>query len=88
VYKISEYAPLGKFLEGQALNGQNNVILSFKDIESIISRKLPPTARKNKNWWANSKTEKSRQCSAWLNYGWRKEEINLIEEMVVFVLAK
>jgi hypothetical protein len=59
VYKISEYAPLGKHLEGHALNGQNKVTLSFQDIERIISRKLPPTARKNKNWWANSKTEKS-----------------------------
>lgn len=83
--KISEYAPLGKYLEGQKLNGQNKVTLTFKDIERIIGRQLPPTSRKNKNWWANSKTEKSRQCSSWLNYNWRKDQVDLANEFVVYV---
>jgi len=83
--KISEYSPLGQFLEKQLLQGNIQVSLSFQEIERIINRELPPTARNNKNWWANSRNEKSRQCSAWLNYGWSKHQVDLKKEIVIFI---
>lgn len=82
--KISVYLPLGQYLESQRVNGEFIVSLTFKKIEELIHRQLPITARKNKNWWANSSTEKSRQCSAWLDYGWKKTEVNFEREYVVF----
>jgi len=82
--KISSYYPLSQNLKKQASEGNVEIALSFKEIENIIKRKLSPTARKNTNWWANSYTEKSRQCSAWLDYGWKKEEVNLENELIVF----
>lgn len=50
---MSEYSPLGQYLEKQSLQGNKQVSLSFQEIERIINRELPPTARNNKNWWAN-----------------------------------
>jgi DNA repair photolyase len=83
--ELSDYLPLGKYLQKQALSGFDIVTLSFQEIERIIHRKLPPTARNNRNWWANSKTEKFRQCSAWLNYEWSKYLVDIEEEIAVFV---
>lgn len=82
--KVSDYHPLSQYLKKRASEDNEEIALSFQEIENIIKRKLPPTARKNTNWWANSYTEKSRQCSAWLDYGWKKEEVNLEKELIVF----
>jgi hypothetical protein len=64
--------------------GMTKVKLTFQEIEGILGRSLPPTARKTKTWWANNKTEKSRQCCAWLEYHWLKEEVDLEKETVIF----
>jgi len=82
--KISVYQPLSKYLEKQNSAGISEVKLSFQEIENIIKRELPPSARTYENWWVNSHKEKGRQCSAWLDYGWKKEEVKLKEEYVVF----
>lgn len=82
--KISVYLPLSNYLEKQVLTGNNEAKLSFTAIEKLIRRELPPSARKYENWWGNSHTEKGRQCSAWLDYGWKKEEVVLKDEYVIF----
>lgn len=82
--KVSNYLPLSQYLQKQDALGKTQVLLTFQEIENILRRRLPPTARKNKTWWANSKTEKSRQCSAWLDYGWVKEEVDLDKAVVTF----
>ncbi|SDM85851.1 hypothetical protein SAMN05518871_102411 [Psychrobacillus sp. OK028] len=82
--KISVYLPLSHYLEQQVSAGKSLVKLSFNEIENLIKGELPPTARNNRNWWANSYNEKSRQCSAWLDYNWIKEDVKLKEEYVVF----
>lgn len=85
--KVSDYLPLSQHLQRQASLGITEVTISFADIENIIKRSLPPTAtspRSYQAWWANSHTEKSRQCSAWLDYGWIKEKVDLDNKLVTF----
>jgi hypothetical protein len=82
--KISDYYPFSQYLLKQEALGLNLITVSFVEFEKIISRALPPTSRINKTWWSNSKTEKSRQCSAWLDYQWEKVEVDLVKKIVVF----
>lgn len=58
---------------------------SFLDIEKIIGRDLPPSARKYPAWWANNVQSGSRQSAAWLCAGWRTEDLRQNAEEVSFV---
>ncbi|WP_052728303.1 DUF7662 domain-containing protein [Domibacillus tundrae] len=82
--RISKYYPLSQYLQQQDRNSTAAVKLSFKDIEHIIQTSLPPTARKRVQWWANSKTEQSRQCSSWIGYNWETAQVDINNESVVF----
>lgn len=74
------YQPLKDFL---AARGDRSVSLSYDEIERIIGRALPPSARGevSRQWWAN--TESHSQARAWLSLG-RKAKLNLAERVVTF----
>ena len=59
---------------------------SFKEIEAIIGFRLPPSARKFPPWWANDPTHA--QANAWLNAGWKTEQVDTGGERVVFRCAR
>jgi len=59
----------------------NRVMLSFAKIEGIISDNLPIAAIRDENWWTNTN---SVHTKAWLNAGWKVENINLKERSVTF----
>ncbi|MBE7435437.1 MAG: hypothetical protein HS100_16095 [Anaerolineales bacterium] len=65
---------------------QNEVTLSFEQVERIIGNTLPPSAYKYQAWWANSRGSHV-EAEAWLNAGWRVETVNLREKWVRFVRA-
>lgn len=85
----------GKQVEGYALLANyltevtaDEVHLSFKDVEAIIKRDLPPSAVEHGAWWANSRTDDSHSWAhLWLNAGWEKSRVNLSERWVEFVRA-
>jgi len=74
------YQPLKDFL---AARGERSVSLSFEEIEDVLGRRLPPSARGavSRQWWAN--TESHSQARAWLSLG-RKAKLNLEERAVTF----
>ena len=76
-----KYSPLNLYLTRRAKYGEY-VTLTFKRIEEIIGDNLPPSAFKNKSWWSNTRNRS--QSEAWISAGWRVEEVNLNEELVVF----
>lgn len=77
---MSKYEPLSRRLRGLA----NRVWrASFADIEAILGFSLPRSAREYSAWWSNN-TQNSRHALAWLNEGWRTEELDLDAERVVF----
>lgn len=78
---MSKYEPLQKFFE-QAKSVQ--ITLSFEEVEKILGAKLPASAKTHQAWWANNPTGHS-HCRAWVDAGWRTENLNLRERKVDFV---
>ncbi len=74
------YQPLKDFL---AARGDRSVDLSFEEIEGIIGRPLPASAKGeiSRQWWAN--TESHSQARAWLSLG-RKAKLNVDGRAVTF----
>ena len=74
------YQPLRDFL---AARGDRSVNLSFKEIETLIGRALPPSASGaiSRQWWSNAPSHS--QARAWLSLG-RRAKLNLKEQAVTF----
>lgn len=66
-----KYKPLKDYLMNC---NSNSVKLSYQEIEKIIGNPLPNSANKYKEWWSNGGHS---QADAWLDAGWRVNEINL-----------
>jgi hypothetical protein len=81
VRNISKYYPLEKYLYGQE---SNRIRLTYTDIEKIIGDRLPPSAYEYHAWWANGGHS---QADAWLNAGWRVDQLDL-GKSVVFIKEK
>jgi CBS domain-containing protein len=77
----SVYAALANWLRDQT---DNEVDLTFEQIEGIIKRPLPLSALELRAWWAND-TVGHTHSVLWLNAGWRVETVNLQERRVRFV---
>jgi hypothetical protein len=59
----------------------NQVTLTFAKIEGIISDNLPFSAIRDENWWTNTSSAHAR---AWINAGWKVENVNLKNRNVAF----
>lgn len=56
---------------------------SFSKIESVLGFRLPHSARKHPAWWGNTTMGHS-HAAAWLEAGWKTENLNLTAERVTF----
>ena len=61
---------------------QRQLALSFEEIETIIRKKLPNTAKVDRPWWAN--TTASPQGTSWTSTGWQVENVFLKARIIVF----
>jgi hypothetical protein len=77
---MTVYAPMKEFLSAQPIE---RVRLGFSEVERIIGRPLPKSAGDYQAWWANDPTHS--QAKAWLDAGWRTENLNLGRRTVEFV---
>lgn len=77
----SKYQPLEKYL---ANKGFSQVPMTFSNIESIIEKNLPPSARKHRAWWSNNPSN-SVITFAWLNAGYKTAQVDLENENLVFI---
>ncbi len=76
----SKYQPLLEYLQK---NNSSEIILTFKEIETLINTILPNSARKERRWWGNRSTG-SPQASAWIKAGYLILEFDLDAETVTF----
>lgn len=74
-----KYYPLYEYLKQQPDEGL--LELSFEEIEAILDKPLPATARATRAWWANSKTP---QAQMWQEAGWLVDAVDFDEKYVVF----
>lgn len=75
------YAPLGQYLARlPALTRE--VTLTFTEVEKIIGRGLPPSARKRREWWANQ--DYGSRAYHWQDAGFRTGPVSMTRETVRF----
>jgi hypothetical protein len=55
-------------------------------MDGIIGDNLPISAFHNEKWWSNSSS--SAHAKAWLDAGWKTQEVNLEEGYIVFHKVK
>lgn len=76
----SKYQPLLEFLRG---GDQNEITLSFAEIETLINDVLPESAINKQAWWSNRK-QGSSQADAWMEAGYRVEKVDFDQQQVTF----
>ena len=72
---MRKYDPLMLFLDK---SGQNEITLTYQEIENIISDNLPLTAYNRKEWWSNNDSSHT-QSASWSDAGYKTAEICLGE---------
>ncbi|MEQ8756258.1 MAG: helix-turn-helix transcriptional regulator [Coleofasciculus sp. G1-WW12-02] len=76
----SKYQPLWAFLQE---SNQDEVILTFAEIEKLMNDTLPDSARKKRAWWSN-RSKGALQANAWMEAGYRVEDVDLEQQRVTF----
>jgi len=74
---MAMYDPLADHLQGAG----DRISMSFGEIEDLVGS-LPPSARKYRQWWENSRSHV--QAEAWMSAGYEVSEVDASEERVVF----
>lgn len=77
---MSRYEPLRQFLKASEAA---QTPLSFREVEKVLGRSLPASARKHPAWWANTRSHS--HAASWLDAGWKTEAVDLGGERLVFV---
>ena len=75
---MGKYDPLFHYLNA---NGGVQVILSYTEMENILSAKLPASAYKYKEWWDNNSHIQSK---FWRDAGYKVDGV-LLGNKVVFI---
>jgi hypothetical protein len=81
---MGKYEPLTEFLRKQT---GNEIKMTFAQIERVIEAKLPPKAQKHRAWWSNSASN-SVMTKAWLDAGFRSEQVDMEKGKLVFRRAR
>jgi DNA-binding XRE family transcriptional regulator len=81
--KGSKYYPLYHYLDNQE---DQQLTLSFAQIEAMIERPLPKTAVKKRAWWSNR--AQGSQAQAWLQARFHVTAIDIDGQLVTFSRPK
>ena len=79
--RASKYDPLKRFLLARK---DSHIPMTFAEIERILGRPLPASARTHRAWWSNNPTNNV-MTYAWLEAGYRTAHVDLAGERLVFV---
>lgn len=79
------YAPLQYRLEGER---EPVVRYYFTDVERILGRALPMSARRYRAWWANDAGGTHSHAAAWIDAGWRVDAVDLAAGTVRFTRTR
>ena len=78
----TKYHPLFEHL---LFSGQGRMSMTFKEIEDVLGKPLPPSARERQEWWSNSARGHS-QARAWMRANYKTSRVDLAGEKVEFKL--
>ncbi|MBN1219109.1 MAG: helix-turn-helix transcriptional regulator [Anaerolineae bacterium] len=79
----SKYYPLFEYLQQQPDTGL--LELNFVEIEEILGKPLPPSARTSRAWWANTQTAQGR---SWQEAKWLVDNVDFDDQYVLFRPAR
>ena len=85
-----KYEPLELYLKNLPAS-QDELALSFEEVENIIRQPLPPSAYKHRPWWANQTNISNRsQAAAWMKTDFRVYDVRQEQtsSAVIFIRAK
>ena len=74
------YEPLGQYLKA---NGSGWIAMTFREVETVLGRKLPKSAYGHRAWWANENRGHS-HAKAWLGAGYETEQVDMAAKKLVF----
>jgi hypothetical protein len=77
---MGQYDPLREHLSSRATA---EVPMTFSEIETVIGRSLPASARKHRAWWSNNPSN-SVITHAWLDAGYQTERVDMASRRLVF----
>jgi hypothetical protein len=77
---MGKYEPLTEFLKKQSTS---EVRMSFAQVERIIGGKLPASAQHHRAWWSNNPNN-SVMTKAWLEAGFRSEQVDMEGRTLTF----
>lgn len=80
---LSVYEPLGEHLKR---SGLARIPMTFGEVEAVIGRKLPASARLHRAWWANEERGHS-HARAWLRSGYLTAQVDMAGRKLVFARA-
>ena len=78
---MKKYRDLYDFLK---LQEAESIEMTFSEIEELIYNKLPKSAFKHRQWWANGGHV---QAYAWMDAGYLVKKVNFKEQKVIFEIA-
>ena len=78
-----KYAPLENYLRELPAD-QNEVTLSFEQIEEILKSKLPASAYEDERWWRHETDGNHVNKRAWANAGWKVGSVDFQSKQVKF----
>lgn len=76
----SKYHPLYQFFQQ---SNEDVILLTVADVQSILSGRLPHSARTQRAWWSNRRTAQA-QSAAWLEAGYLVDKLDLENSRVTF----
>jgi hypothetical protein len=76
---MSKYEPLVKYLRSQ---NRAHVPMTFREIEQILGRSLPPS-KKHRAWWSNNSSNNV-MTRQWLAAGYETASVDVVSERLVF----
>lgn len=81
---MSTYLALRRFLESCR---EDRVTMTFRDIEAVLGRALPKSARTHRAWWSNNGSNNV-MTKEWLAAGRVSESVDMGSERVTFVRSR
>lgn len=75
------YAPLADHLHAA---GTSLAQLSFEQVEGILGRPLPASARRHRSWWSNGSSGTHSHAAAWTGVGWVVDSVDFTTGTVRF----
>lgn len=79
---MTKYQPMHQWLIGSR---ETSVVATFAELENILGFQLPLSARAHRQWWGNERVHhRHTYCRAWLDAGFKTENVNVAEETLIF----